>query len=142
MVLDTSGFLGGSYFRWLKFSEVTINATRRTLHGRTIKGFTRFQEDSKDSQDSNGSQEESMARLRLAVQTPVGRLTTLTPFHVAPLVDGHLVQCSRRAAFTPQNVDNFLSTPPFQYKYYMAPTGSVLVPCRIRSYPIFPCVGH
>ena len=52
-----------------------------------------------------------MARLRLAVQTPVGRLTTLTPFHVAPLVDGHLVQCSRRAAFTPQNVDNFLSTP-------------------------------
>ena len=25
-----------------------------------------------------------MARLRLAVQTPVGRLTALTPFHVAP----------------------------------------------------------
>ena len=43
VVLDTSGFLGGSYLRWLKFSEVTIlprssSAEARGRSGRKVTG--------------------------------------------------------------------------------------------------------
>ena len=51
-----------------------------------------------------------MARLRLAVQTPVGRLTALTPFHVAPLVDGHPVQWHQRGvSLFPAELEAILS---------------------------------
>ena len=142
MVLDTSGFLGGSYFRWLKFSEVTINATRRTLHGRTIKGFTRFQEDSKDSQDSKDPKRNQWPVFGLRFKHPSDASPPIHPSMSPRWSMGTSYNAPAGRPSLPRTSTTSCPHHTFQYKYYMAPTGSVLVPCRIRSYPIFPCVGH